>query len=126
MEDETRDEESLEKEQSAERPLGKMTGKELREIAEKLPGVTGVHAMKKDQLLDIIRETRGIKGEGPARKKKRKTNRPTLSVKELKEKIAQLRQEKEAARGARDKKKVGVLRRRMNRMKKQTRKVAQA
>ncbi|MBW2009890.1 MAG: transcription termination factor Rho [Deltaproteobacteria bacterium] len=90
-----------------------------------IPGVQGVHAMKKDELLAIIKEYRGIKDEEPARRKTRKTRRPTRSVKELKEMIARLKAEKAEARQARDGKKVEILRRRINRMKKQTRKVAQ-
>ncbi|MBW1925264.1 MAG: transcription termination factor Rho [Deltaproteobacteria bacterium] len=108
-----------------EKPLDKMTAKELREVAMEIPGVQGVHAMKKDELLAIIKEYRGIKDEEPARRKTRKTRRPTRSVKELKEMIARLKAEKAEARQARDGKKVEILRRRINRMKKQTRKVAQ-
>ena len=37
-----------------EKPLEKMTAPELREIAIKLPGVAGVHAMKKGELLALI------------------------------------------------------------------------
>ena len=54
MEEEEKKEEIQEgKEQEQEKPLDKMTAKELREIAIEIPGVTGVHAMKKEQLLEI-------------------------------------------------------------------------
>jgi cell division protein FtsX len=112
-------------ETAPEKPLDKMTAKELREIALEIPGVTGVHAMKKEQLLDVIRKYRGIEDEGPAKKRKTKRDKPTASVKNLKEKIARLREEKSTAREANDMKKVDVFRRRINRLKKQTRKVAQ-
>jgi len=46
-------------------------------------------------------------------------------VKELKKKIVQFGLEKQKAREAKDRKKVDILRRRINRLKKQTRKVAQ-
>ncbi len=60
------------------------------------------------------------------KKKKRKTVKPTLSPKELKLKMAQIRDERDQAREAKDKNKVDILRRRLNRIKKQTRKAAQA
>ena len=81
-------------------------------------------AMKKDELLAIIKEHRGIKEEKPAKKKRVKTDKPAASVKELKEKIVQLREEKRAARLANDRHSVDILRRRINRLKKQTRKVS--
>ena len=59
-------------------------------------------------------------------KKKKKTVKPTLSPKELKLKMAQIRDERDQAREAKDKNKVDILRRRLNRIKKQTRKAAQA
>lgn len=60
------------------------------------------------------------------KKKKKKTVKPTLSPKELKLKMAQIRDERDQAREAKDKNKVDILRRRLNRIKKQTRKAAQA
>ncbi len=119
-------EEAKEEIKADEKPLDKMTGPELREIAKDIPGVSGAHAMKKDELLAVIKEHRGIKDEEPAKKKKKKKT-AALSVKDLKLKIARLREEKEKAREAKDKKNVDILRRRINRMKKQTRNiVAQA
>ncbi len=108
------------KEDVEEKPLDKMTAPELREIAVEIPDVSGVHAMKKEELLMAIKEHRGIQDEEP-KKRKKKTSKVKLSPKELKAKIVQLRQEKENARAADDKKKVDVLRLRINRMKKKTR-----
>lgn len=127
MEEEVKNEEVQEEHKEAPeegKPLDKMTAPELREIAKEIPGVEGVHAMKKDQLLEIIKEYRGIKDETPKRKKVKKV--VGITTKQLKEKIAQLKAEKQAAQQARDKKKVDILRRRINRLKKQTRKVAEA
>jgi len=107
-----------------DKPLDKMTVKELREVAKDIPGVTGVTAMKKDELLSLIKEFRGIEDEAPA--KKQKVLKQGLTVKELKEKAVQLREAKKAAREENDKNKVKVLRRRINRIKKLTRKAAQA
>ncbi len=115
--------EKEEKKAEAEKPLDKMTAKELREVALEIDGITGVHAMKKAELLEAIKEAKGIKDEEPAKKK---VERGTLTVKELKEKIRTLQEEKKAARTAKDKVKIDVLRRRINRLKKQTRKVARA
>jgi hypothetical protein len=112
-------------ETSPEKPLDKMTAKELREIALEIPGVTGVHAMKKEQLLDVIKEYKGIEDEGPAKKTKTKRVKPTANVKGLKEKISRLREEQQTARESKNRKKVDLFRRRINRLKKQTRKVAQ-
>ncbi|MBW2203469.1 MAG: transcription termination factor Rho [Deltaproteobacteria bacterium] len=104
-----------------------MTAIELREIAVEIPGVTGAHAMKKEQLLEVIKEARGIKDEEPAKKgKKKKASKDGKGTKELKKKIFQLKEMKKEARDARDRDRVDILRRRINRLKKRTRKVAQA
>ena len=108
-----------------EKPLEKMTAPELKEVAKEIPDLTGVHAMKKTDLIDVINEYYGIEEESPAKGKKKKAKKQTLSVKELKAKIIQLREKKEEARAAKDRKNVEILRRRINLLKKQTRKVAQ-
>ena len=41
--------------ENKEKPLEKMTAKELREMALGLPGIEGVHAMKKEELITAIR-----------------------------------------------------------------------
>ena len=109
-----------------EKPLDKMTAPELREVAKQIPGVTGTSAMKKADLLSTIKEFRGIKDEEPAKEKKIKVAGSVQSPKELKLKITGLREEKEKAREAKDKKKIEILRRRINRMKKKTRKAVHA
>ena len=106
-----------------EKPLDKMTVKELREVAKDIPGLTGVTAMKKEDLLQILREEWGIKEEAPAKEKKKAGVKSAYSVKDLKLKIVQLRQEKAAAREAGDRHGIDILRRRINRLKKQTRKI---
>ena len=126
MEEETKTEESRKLEQAPEKPLDKMTVKELKDIAREIPGVTGATAMKKEELLSIIKEYRGIEDEAPKKSKKKSIPKVPASVKDLKIKIAQLREKKDKAQGDRDRGQVDVLRRRINRMKKQTRKAAQA
>jgi cell division protein FtsX len=97
-----------------EKPLEKMTAPELKEIAGKIPGVTGVTAMKKEQLIALIREYRGISDEDA---KKAESSR----IGTLKKKIIDLKAAKAAAQEAKDKKEVDILRRRINRLKKMTR-----
>lgn len=108
-----------------EKPLEKMTAPELKEVAKEIPGLAGVHAMKKDDLIDVIKEYYGIEEEVPAKGKKKRPDKQKVSVKELKAKIIQLREKKETARATKDRKNIEILRRRINRLKKQTRKVAQ-
>ena len=122
---EENNEETTPKMPEFEKPLEKMTAPELKEVAIEIPGLTGVHAMKKTDLIDVIKEYYGIEEEGPAKGKKKKAEKRTASVKELKAKIIQLREKKEAARATKDRKNIEILRRRINRLKKQTRKVAQ-
>ena len=43
-----------EKPEKKEKPLDKMTAKELREIALKIPEITGVHGMNKAELLATV------------------------------------------------------------------------
>lgn len=109
--------------QEEEKPLDKMTAPELREIARNIPGVTGATAMKKEELLAIIKEYRGIVDEDPLKVKKEKIG---AGIRDLKAKIIELRAEKVKARETRDKVKVDILRRRINRLKKQTRKIVRS
>ena len=125
MEEEVK-KEGIQEEKKEEKPLNRMTAIELREIAKEIPGVEGVHAMKKEQLLDIIKEARGIKDEVPKKKRAGRGGAPALSAAQLKEKIVQLKKEKGEALSAKARKKMTILRRRINRLKKRTRKVAQA
>lgn len=98
-----------------EKPLEKMTSPELKEVAKKIPGATGVTAMKKDELIALIKEYRGIKDE-----ESQKTESSKIAV--LKKKIVDLKAAKAAAQEEKNKKEVDILRRRINRLKKMTRK----
>ncbi len=101
-----------------EKPLEKMTAKELREMALELDGIVGVHAMNKQELIEAIKEVKGIVDE---RKK-----RSDIDVRAIKKKIKELRELKKQAKEQGDKKRVEVLRRKMSRLKKQTRRAAAA
>jgi hypothetical protein len=141
-------EEVKKEEQQAEKPLDKMTVAELREALKKeLPDMTGLSSMKKDQLLEAIKEARNSEDETPAKEttaqkaapkkaapkkaapKKaapQKTAGPkkVMTAKEMKQEIVRLRAEREAIRQEGDKKKIEIIRRRINRLKKLTRKAA--
>jgi len=98
------------------KPLEKMTVKELREMAKEIPGITGVHGMKKDELIVEIKKAKGIKDE-PEKK-------AHDSIAELKQKIKALKEERRVALEAKDKKKATIYKRRISRLKKKTRRVA--
>jgi hypothetical protein len=99
-----------------EKPLEKMTVKELREMAKDIPGITGVHGMKKDELVVEIKKAKGIKDE-PVKK-------ADASIAELKQKIKTLKVQRREALEANDKKKATIFRRRISRLKKKTRHAA--
>ena len=99
-----------------DKPLDKMTAPELRDVAMGI-GFTGVHAMKKEELLSAIKEKWGIKDEEPAKKRPGKV----ADISALKKKIVQLKAEKKSAQEGKDKRRVNILRRRINRLKKMTR-----
>lgn len=107
-----------------EKPLDKMTVKELREIAKEIPEITGVHGMNKAELLDAVKKVKGIV-ETPKKKivetPKKKKDR---SVKDIKNKIRAFKAERKAALEAKDKKMATIYRRRISRLKKQTRRAA--
>uniref|UniRef100_A0A7V4G8H6 Transcription termination factor Rho n=1 Tax=Desulfobacca acetoxidans TaxID=60893 RepID=A0A7V4G8H6_9BACT len=107
-----------ERKDKKEKPLDKMTATELRKYALELGGITGVHGMNKEELLAAIKQVKGIVDEGKKAQK-------DLNVRELKQKVKELRAAKAAAYEAGESsKKINILRRRMSRMKKRTRRAA--
>ena len=106
------------------KPLVKMTAVELKEVAKEIPGAVGVTAMLKADLLSLIREYYGLEDEAVEKRKKVKKVKVKASVKELKAKIIELREKKADVREAGDPKQINILRRRINRLKKETRKAA--
>lgn len=109
-----------------EKPLEKMTAKELREMALGLPGIAGVHAMKKEELLVAIRKAKGIpepelKKEKKVRVKKEKV---ILTAAQLKQKMKELKAKREEILQQRNLKMAQILRKRINRLKKMTRRIA--
>ncbi len=98
------------------KPLEKMTVKELREMAKDIPEISGVHGMKKDELIVEIKKARGIKDE-PVKK-------VDASIADLKQKIKALKAKRREALEAKDKKKATIFKRRISRLKKKTRRAA--
>ena len=107
-----------ERQEKKEKPLDRMTAKELREMALQIQGIVGVHAMNKPELVAAIKEAKGIVEE-----KKRQT---TTDVRAIKQKIRELWGQKETLKEAGEKGTVTTLRRRISRLKKKTRRAAVA
>lgn len=104
--------------------LEKMTATELRDYALKNhPALTGVHAMKKEELIVAIRKARGEEvKETP--KKKKSVGKVKIEKKVLKQKIHQLKSEKDKLLQSKDKKALYRLRRKIKRFKRLTKRAA--
>jgi len=99
-----------------EKPIDKMTVKELREVAKETPEITGVHGMNKAELVGSIQKAKGI--EDTPKKK------GDASIRDIKLKIRKLKAETEAFLKADNKKMAIIFKRRISRLKKKTRKPA--
>jgi hypothetical protein len=99
-----------------EKPLEKMTAKELRELALTLEGIVGVHAMNKDELVAAVKEAKGIKDV--------KTNKAAVDIRAVKAKMKELRTKKEQAKAEGNSKRTDALRRKISNLKKKTRRAA--
>jgi hypothetical protein len=99
-----------------EKVFEKMTSKELRVIALEIPGISGVHGMNKPELISEIKKARGIKEKVNQKK--------DSSVREVKAKINALRNKQKELIETNDVKRVKQLRRRINKLKKKTRRAA--
>jgi len=107
---------SEKKKEEKEKPLEKMTAKELREVGKQIPEITGVWGMNKAELISAIKKARGIVDDTP--------KKGDASVREIKKKIKELKAEREAALGNNDKKMADIYRRRITKLKKKTRRAA--
>ncbi len=105
------------KKEAKEKPLEKMTAKELREVAMDIPDIIGVHGMNKAELIKEIKQARGIEDAGGGRK-------AAKDVREIKKKIQELKAKREEAMAAEDRKTADILRRKISRLKKKTRQAA--
>ncbi|RJR17650.1 MAG: transcription termination factor Rho [Desulfobacteraceae bacterium] len=124
MEETNKTDANAESKKMPEKPLEKMTAPELRELAKSF-GVEGVHAMKKEELVPILKEAYGIKDETPG-KKAVQAGGKAVTVREVKDRIAKLKKDKAAALEAGDRKMRNILRRRINRDKKRSRRAVHA
>ena len=98
-----------------EKPLDKMTAKELRELALTTGAVVGVHAMNKAELIAAIKEERGVVDE----KGKKATD-----VRALKAIIKDLQDKRQKAVEEGRSKLADAFRRRISNLKKKTRRAA--
>ncbi|MFW6080464.1 MAG: Rho termination factor N-terminal domain-containing protein [Desulfosalsimonas sp.] len=103
--------------QVKEKPLEKMTATELRDIARDLPDITGASGMNKTELIRAIKKAKGIEDTG--RKKQ-----ADVSVRQIKEKIKELKKRREDLLEKNDRKLADIFRKRISRLKKKTRRVA--
>ena len=109
-----------------EKPLEKMTAKELREMALGLPGIHGVHAMKKEELITAIRAAKGITEPEPKKEKHIivKKEKVVLTVAQLKQKVKEFRAKREELLQQKNLKMAEILRKQIGRLKKKTRRAA--
>lgn len=103
--------------QVKEKPLEKMTAKELREMALGIEGILGVHSMNKPELIAAIKEAKGIVDEGGKKA-------DPAAIRDAKKKIKDLRAKRDELGADADKKQKDALRRRISRLKKKTRALA--
>ncbi len=104
----------VKKKEAKEKPLEKMTAKELREVGKQLPEISGVYGMNKAEIISAIKKARGIKEDTTAT--------PDASIREIKKKIKSVKANRENALNDNDKKMADIYRRRIIKLKKKTRK----
>ena len=112
-----------EKKEFTAKPLNKMTVTELREVAKEIPGITGVHGMKKPELLAAIKEARGIVDE-PQKKAGPHTPKVKVPKATLKAMIRDMKSKRRLALEEKDKKMAQRFRRQISKLKKKSRKAA--
>jgi len=96
-----------------EKPLEKMTAKELREVGKQLPEITGVYGMNKAELVSAIKKAKGITEDLP--------KKSDSSVREIKKKIKTLKTAREVTINDNDHKMAEIYQRRIKKLKKKTR-----
>ena len=104
------------KKEAKEKPLDKMTAKELRDVAKEFSEITGVHGMNKPELIVAVKKARGIE-DAPGKK-------TDSSVRDIKKKIRKLKVVRESAVKENDSKMADIYRSRIIRLKKKSRKAA--
>ena len=107
---------SAEKVETKEKPLEKMTVTDLREMAKEIPEISGVHGMKKEELIAAIKKAKGIVDE--------RVKKADVSLGEIKKKIKAIKAQRQAAIEAKDKKMATIYKRRISKLKKKSRRAA--
>lgn len=115
--------EETHKKEHDEKHLDKLTIKELREIAAEIPHEKAVHEMKKEELIALIREVRGIKDE-TSLKKKRHIGKIKMTKPELKAKIRELKALRLQVLESKESEKALRLRHQISQLKKKSRRFA--
>jgi len=106
-----------------EMDLEKMTATELRELTLKqYPDITGVHAMKKEELIAAIHKARGEAVKET--KKKKVAVKVEIDKKELKKQIRLLKTEKENLLHGKDEKALAKVRKKIKKLKRLTKRAA--
>ncbi|MFH1625686.1 MAG: transcription termination factor Rho [Pseudomonadota bacterium] len=105
-----------------EKNLEDLTVIKLREMARNYPEIVGVHAMKKAELIDAIRKVT----ERPEKEKKKTAERITKSMTDLKREIRTLKAQRQDAVENKDRKGLKSLRRRIKKLKRKTKRRANA
>jgi hypothetical protein len=104
--------------ETKQKPLEKLTAKELRELALSLEGIVGVHAMNKNELIAAIREVKGIAEERQTARK------GDVDVRSLKSKIKELKEKRSVAKEGGNNLLADAFRRRISNLKKRSRRTA--
>jgi hypothetical protein len=104
------------KKEEKEKPLDKMTVKELRDVAKEATDLTGVSGMNKPELISAIKKSKGIVEDAPGKN--------NTSVREIKQKIRELKVVKASAANENNLRMAKIYKKRIVRLKKQTRKAA--
>ena len=113
-----------EKKELTDKPLDKMTVTELREVAKEIPEITGVHGMKKPELLAAIKQAKGIEDASPQKKTGPPKPKVAIPKAELKAMIRDLKTRRRQALEDKDKQMAGRFRRKISKLKKKTRQAA--
>ncbi|HCX90882.1 MAG: Rho termination protein [Deltaproteobacteria bacterium CG_4_9_14_3_um_filter_44_9] len=115
-----------------EKDIEKLTVPELREEAKKYSEITGVHAMKKAELIEAIREASGkLKKEKPKKTepkkdKKATKEKPLKSKADIKRELRALKPQKQKALENKDKKALKSLKNRIKKLKRMTKRLGNA
>jgi hypothetical protein len=97
--------------------LEKLTVVKLREVAHEYPEIVGATGMKKEELIKAILQARGE----PVEKEKKKD---LVLISHIKKEIKKLKEEQAKALTDKDSNKTSVLRKKISKLKKQTRLLA--